>query len=102
MIPADGFVCCLRKDESSGAFSFVGPVEMRIPEGQRVVVKAPGELGRQVGAGLAFSGILLNRTAEAERVDDRLQAVLCAAGGKRKGVLVAFHKRARQDRKSVV
>ena len=66
---------------------------MGVAEGQRVLVNAPGELCRQVCAGLALSGILLDRTPEAEGIDNRLQPVLCAAGGKRKGILVAFQKR---------
>src|SRR2546425_11284904 len=71
---------------------------MGVAERERVVVNAPGELGRYVCAGLVLIGILPDRTSEPEGIDNRLQSVACAARGKRKGVLVVLEKRTRYVR----
>ena len=68
---------------------------MCVAERKRVVVNAPGELGRHVCAGLGLCSILPDRPPETEGIDNRLQSVPYAAGGKRKGILVAFQERTR-------
>ena len=68
---------------------------MGIAERERVVVNAPGELGRHVRTGLGLWNIAPDGTPETVSIDNRFQAVPCAAGGQGKGVRVIFEKRTR-------
>src|SRR5437867_11643650 len=68
---------------------------MGIAERERVVVNAPGELGRHVRTGLGLCSIAPDGTPETVSIDNRFQAVPCAAGGQGKGVRVIFEKRTR-------